>query len=226
MEQDQVYKLAADSYHQLISAEDCDGHVQRAVVTELADAAIVADIGAGTGRVAGWVLPQVDSVILLEREPAMLDVAKVALADYGDKARYEVADAVSLPLPDDSVDAAVAGWAFGHFMVWAPDDWLDGVATSLAEMRRIVRPGGTLIVIETMGTATNGPTEYPVLQPYYEHLRTLGFEQQVVSSDYLFDSVAQAVSLTGEFFGQEMAEKLKESEGSRVPEWTAVFVHR
>ncbi|MGH2878317.1 MAG: class I SAM-dependent methyltransferase [Solirubrobacteraceae bacterium] len=61
--------------------------------------------------------------------------------------RFEWADALSLPYPDDSFDAATVGFAARNF---------SDLAAGLAEMVRVVRPGGRVVVLE-MTTPTRPP---------------------------------------------------------------------
>lgn len=53
--------------------------------------------------------------------------------------RFEWADAMALPYPDDSFDAATVGFGARNF---------DDLQRGLAEMARVVRPGGRVVVLE------------------------------------------------------------------------------
>jgi demethylmenaquinone methyltransferase/2-methoxy-6-polyprenyl-1,4-benzoquinol methylase len=69
----------------------------------------------------------------------MLALAPAKAARAGLPARFEVADVLALPYPDGSFD--VASIAFGIRNVEDP-------ARGLAEMARVVRPGGRVVVLE------------------------------------------------------------------------------
>ena len=92
-----------------------------------AGAARVLDLGAGTGRVSAVLLGLGLDVIAVEPDDAMR-----ALVPAGARALAGTAEQV--PLPDASVDAVLVGQAW---------HWFDHDA-ALAEVRRVLRPGGTL----------------------------------------------------------------------------------
>lgn len=69
----------------------------------------------------------------------MLAAAPAKASRAGLEITFEVADALALPYPDDSFD--VASIAFGIRNV-------DDPVRCLSEMARVVRPGGTVVVLE------------------------------------------------------------------------------
>ena len=97
----------------------------------------VVEIGCGTGHLARSILDALPEATYLATDlsPAMVE----STASLGVPA--VVAAAHELPVPDQSCDVAVAAWMLYH----VPD--LEAVLT---ELRRVLRPGGTLVV------ATNG----------------------------------------------------------------------
>lgn len=100
----------------------------------------VADVGTGTGFVATGLAGQAATVTGIDNSPAMLAVAADNLAALGvDNVQLAEGELDNLPLLDDSVDVAVANMVLHH----APDP-----ARMLAEMARIVRPGGTIAVTD------------------------------------------------------------------------------
>jgi len=98
----------------------------------------VADIGCGTGFLAEGLAPQVAQVHALDGAPAMLEAAQRNLGRFANVA-YHVTDGDMLPLPDASVDAALANMYLHH----CPDP-----AAALQEMARILRPGGRLVITD------------------------------------------------------------------------------
>ncbi|GEL19951.1 class I SAM-dependent methyltransferase [Pseudonocardia asaccharolytica] len=106
----------------------------------LTDRSTVVDVGTGTGFVAGGLAPRVRQVIGVDSSPAMLAVARDNLAALGvDNVVLAEAPVDALPLEDRSADAAVANMVLHH----APDP-----AAMIAEMARVVRPGGTVAITD------------------------------------------------------------------------------
>lgn len=223
-EQAAFYRANAEAYETLIAAEDADFALLRALAEVVPlEGAIVADVGAGTGRFARMLVGRAEHVHLVDREAAMLDVARRALGDRDD-VTFHVADARALPLADASVDLAVAGWVFGHFPHWMPAAWQAEVDAALAEMRRVVRPGGTIVVVETLGTGHTEPRRHAVLDRYFEHLESRhGLTRRWMRTDYEFPDVDTAAAVCGPFFGEELVERIRRESWSRVPECTAMF---
>ncbi len=107
----------------------------------------VLDVATGTGdlalELAGRVSPG-GEVIGSDFAEGMLEQAreKAAARDHGDdgvRPRFEWGDALELQYPSDSFDAATVGFGARNFA---------DLARGLAEMRRVVRPGGRVVVLE------------------------------------------------------------------------------
>ena len=92
----------------------------------------VVDLAAGTGRLSGRFLQLGVDVIAVEPAANMRAVLKERFPTV----RAIVATAESMPFEDEAVDAVVVGNAFHHF----------GRDAAMAEIHRIVRPGGALAV--------------------------------------------------------------------------------
>ncbi len=97
-----------------------------------------ADVGAGTGFIAAGVAPLVRRVHVLDGSPAMLEAARKNLAGFGN-VEFQVADGLSLPLPDGSLDAVFANMYLHH----CPDP-----LAAIREMVRILRSGGRLVITD------------------------------------------------------------------------------
>jgi ubiquinone/menaquinone biosynthesis C-methylase UbiE len=93
------------------------------------------DIGCGTGALSRAILDDVapGSVIAVDSSAGFLDYARQCIPDP--RITFQLGDAQALPLPDHSVDAAVSGLVLN----FVPDK-----ARSVAELKRVVRPGGTV----------------------------------------------------------------------------------
>lgn len=225
--QERVYEERAEEYDALIAAEDADGEILQAVERHVAlDDKHIADIGAGTGRLSRLIGTRAAHIDLVDRAKPMLDVAAKRVADIGLRSHaIHVADARALPLADQSVDLAMAGWVFGHFRHWMPEGWKLEVDTALSEMKRVVKKGGSILLIESLGTGYETPREANPLDEYFAHLEAAhGFAREWFRTDYAFESVEHAVHICEGFFGASLVEKIRANRWSRVPECTALFV--
>jgi len=104
----------------------------------------VCEIGCGPGGL--WVanaqrLPGAIELALMDMSPAMVAQARAAVAPWHPTLACLVGDAQALPFTPESFDLVIAN----HMLYHVPDR-----ARALAEMRRILRPGGRLCA------ATNG----------------------------------------------------------------------
>jgi len=104
--------------------------------------AVVADVGCGPGffaeSLAADLGPQA-RVVGIDVDALMIDVAN-SREDVAPNVSFSLGTAQRLPLDDNSVDVAYARFLFQH---------LSEPALVLAEMRRIVRPGGLVAVGDT-----------------------------------------------------------------------------
>lgn len=220
-----VYRDGPELYDELVSAEDVDGNLRRAILhrCDVTEKTVV-EAGAGTGRLTRILLESgAARVVATELEPAMLALAEQSLQNYGVRLECVVADARTLPVEDNCADLGIAGWVFGHFRSWMADNWKEEVGAALQELERATRLGGTVIVIETLGTGTESPAPAPGLLEYYEWLEERGYTRISIRTDYLFASVEDAERVTGAFFGQEFAVKVRERKWQRVPECTGIW---
>ncbi|HEY7035622.1 MAG TPA: methyltransferase domain-containing protein [Thermomicrobiales bacterium] len=124
--------------------------VLRAIVRQslealaLTDGSRVLEVGCGTGvflpALAGVTGPS-GRVVGLDHAPDFVAAARARVADLGLADCVEVmeGDALALPLADAAFDAAHCERVLMH---------LDDPVAALREMRRVVRPGGTVVAAE------------------------------------------------------------------------------
>lgn len=98
----------------------------------------VLEIGVGTGRSVPF-YPPAANVSAIDISSRMLERAKHRAARLGVHADFRVADVQRLPFADASFDAVVATLVFCS----VPDP-----ALGLREIRRVLRPGGRLSLVE------------------------------------------------------------------------------
>jgi ubiquinone/menaquinone biosynthesis C-methylase UbiE len=223
MDYHEIYENHAEAYDELVAAEDCDANLLPALARVMPVTGRVVEVGAGTGRVTRLLAQAGATVVATEPSAAMLAVGQRRLGEHASVSWHQ-ASARALPVADGWADAAVAGWVFGHFREWMPAGWQDELAQALAELGRVVRRGGTLVIIETLGTGAAEPAPpTPGLAEYYAWLEERGFARSWIRTDYGFDSVDEAARVTGFFFGEAFATRVREQGWARVPECTGIW---
>ena len=102
------------------------------------------DVAGGTGDLAAGLLRQVGKsgrVVLSDVNPNMLEIGRDRLLDAGFVGNVEciVADAEALPFEDNAFDCVTIGFGLRN---------VTDKAAALASMRRVLKPGGQLLVLE------------------------------------------------------------------------------
>ncbi|MEP6986005.1 MAG: class I SAM-dependent methyltransferase [Chloroflexota bacterium] len=222
-----IYASKADQYEALIQREDYDGHIlnMMQVIRPLIGIDVV-EFGAGTGRLTLMMAPLVKSLCAYEGSQHMLDVAIGKLKSTGLKNwQAQIADNRAIPAESASADLAIEGWSFGHLVGWYPDRWREEADKAINEMKRVLRPGGTIIMLETMGTGRETPfPPTPGLADFYAWLEgDRGFKSTTIRTDYKFMSLAEAEQLTRFFFGDDLADEVVRKNWVILPECTGVW---
>ncbi len=100
---------------------------------------MVLELGAGTGLNLELYPEGVEKLTLTEPDPHMTKQLREKLASSGREAELVETPAERLPFPDDSFDTAVVTLV----LCTVPDP-----AASLAEIKRVLKPGGQLLYLE------------------------------------------------------------------------------
>lgn len=223
----EVYASHAAEYEELIAHEDHEGNILKALA-KLAPlpGSDVLDLGAGTGRLAALLQPLARRVIAFDLSPHMLEVSRAKLQAGGQNWLVAAADHRRLPLPPDSAALIVSGWSVSYVTVWSPADWSAQADAWLAEARRVLRPGGLVVLFESLGTGNEVPQRLPHLENFYGWLDERGFQNRWIRTDYRFDHAEQAARVAGFFFGDTMQDKLLRGAAAGpviLPECTGVW---
>ncbi|HEV8555726.1 MAG TPA: class I SAM-dependent methyltransferase [Actinophytocola sp.] len=102
----------------------------------------VLEVAVGTGRNLPFYPAEV-TVTGVELSPAMLDIARTRAAELGREVELREADAEDLPFADGSFDTVVCTLS----LCTIPDH-----ARAIAEMARVLRPGGRLLLLDHIGS--------------------------------------------------------------------------
>jgi ubiquinone/menaquinone biosynthesis C-methylase UbiE len=222
----EIYREQATQYELLVSREDYQGNIFRALNKVVPFAGLrVADFGAGTGRLACLLAPVVDRVYAFDRSPHMLSVAAEKLQRSGlGNWQVAVSDHRAMAMKTGAVDVAISGWSVWYVVLENPGNWEQELARALGEMHRVVRPGGTFVLLESLGTGHEQPDPPPELLPYFAYLEAHGFRRDSIRTDYRFQDRAEAEKSVRFFFGEEMVAKIRENEqGVILPESTGIW---
>ena len=225
-----IYRNQAAQFERLVAREDVHGNLFAALndIHPLHGAKVV-EFGAGTGRVTRLLSVVVESVNAFDIEAAMLQRADSAMRLTGmSNWGFAQGDNERMPVASSSADLVIEGWSFAHVIGWYPKDWLERTDAMLAEMERILKPGGTAVLIETMGTGRRSPlAPSATLAELYDYWQSeCGFSFRWIRTDYQFASPAEADELVRFFFGDDLADSSLDSETVIVPECTGIWWKR
>jgi len=221
-----IYAYISAPYDLLVSKEDYENNIPKALF-EIADFLNkdVADLGAGTGRLTCMVAPHSRTITAVDFAADMLKVTGHKLTQMGlTNWKTSVADLRQFPIEDRSLDIVIAGWSVCYVCSTNNEDWKINLQQVMNEFDRVLRPGGTAIILETLGTGHEEPAPPDFLIPYYKALEAqYGFRHRSIRTDYRFDSVGQAEQVCRDFFGDELGDRIKANQTSIVPECTGIW---
>lgn len=220
-----IYASQAADYERLISKQS-SLHLYRQLssIIDFTGKDII-DLGAGTGRISSILSGVAHTIIALDKSVAMLEVAKTKLEQSRLK-NWSIAQADhrDLPLPDLCADVIVSGWSISYLTNTGQDNWEDNLNLILAEAKRVLRPNGLIIIVETLGTGCTTPSPPDYLKPYYTMLeQQLGFLHTSFRVDYHFDNIEQALSLSNFFFGHSIAHAIQQNQSRILPECAGMW---
>ncbi|MEU7482182.1 class I SAM-dependent methyltransferase [Lentzea sp. NPDC042327] len=152
------YDLFAENYTAVNETSLLNAHYTRPAIVNLAGDVTgrrILDAGCGSGPISKVLRDRGAAVVGFDRSAKMVELARQRL---GDDADLRVADiSQPLPYPDGAFDDCVAALVL-HYL----EDW----SAPLAELRRVLKPGGRLIV------AVNHPIMLKILDRKTDYFAT------------------------------------------------------
>lgn len=225
-----IYQNQAAQYDLMVSREDYQGMLLPALeaIRPLGGLDVV-ELGAGTGRLTKQIAslhpegiaPRAGSLLALEVSEHML----ARLREHLPEVTALAADNRALPLANDTADIVIAGWSIAHSVEWYPETWREETGKVLVEVFRVLRPGGTVMILETLGTGNETPAPpNEGLAQFYQMLEDeYGFMRTALRTDYQFDSPAEGQALLRFFFGDELADRVVAEQLTILPECTGIW---
>ena len=142
--------------------------VERRLLNVLSDGEInsLLDIGTGTGRILEIFAPYIERGLGVDLSPDMLTVARASLAARQIRhCQVRLGDMYDIPVADDGWDMVIL-----HQVLHFADD----PALALREAARVLRPGGTAMIVDF------APHDCEFLREDHQH-RRLGFADDEVA---------------------------------------------
>ncbi len=221
----EIYRHHAGIYEELIACEDYQHNIRKAIeeVVRLSGLDVI-DMGAGTGRLSRIFSIETRRMLAFDNSIHMLQITWDKLSRIAPGSGWiAVSDHRRLPLAANQADVILSGWSISYLAVWEPDSWQRNLDEWLLEAGRVLRPRGTVILLESLGTGFETPRRLDHLNNYYDWLDRNRFASKWIRTDYQFPSLEAAVKLAGFFFGEALAERIQKEGLLILPECTGLW---
>ena len=190
-----LYRLEPELYERLARAERIHPSILDWLPPKVDR---IVEVGAGPGRLTAELVRRCEQLIAVEPAASMREMLTTRLRETGGACHVEVVDGFfdALPVPDDWSSLVVACSALTRTFAHGGD-------AGLAEMERVCRPGGEVVIV--------WPNNLDWLQERgYRHQSFEG------TMSMHFGSAAEAVEIVGIFYPQA-AEEVRRHGQASVP---------
>ncbi|MCL2228717.1 MAG: class I SAM-dependent methyltransferase [Firmicutes bacterium] len=186
----EVYYDKNDLYVSFAEAEDSLGLVEKALRPEI-KGKVVIDIGCGTGKYVRLFKPYTQFITGIDLSPQ-----QVLIAGEGSDAKFIVAGADKIPYPDNFFDVAYETWCLSCI------GDLEVREKAFAEMERVVKPGGKIILVEN----DEGGEFDEILKEsseFRDSMLNRGFSvKEKIKTQFKFKTVEEARRVFGDVLGE------------------------
>jgi ubiquinone/menaquinone biosynthesis C-methylase UbiE len=133
---------SVDIFENLLSFGSRDAILRRTLAAaDLKPGEHLLDVGCGSGRLVTAAAREGVCALGIDATPGMIDLARQRAERQRSSARFDIAIAEAMPLPNGWADAVTSSFFFHHL----PSDLK---AQALNEMWRVLKPGGRLIITD------------------------------------------------------------------------------
>lgn len=182
----EIYGAGADEYARVLDPW-LEPILMRLVgLAEIAPGSRVLDVATGTGAVARLAAAAGAEVVGVDIAPGMIEVARRTSPP---SIRFEVADAAALPYDDGPFDRVVCGFGLSHLPVGA----------ALAELRRVLVPGGLLAAC-AWGAGGSSPAPAPEASALGDVIDEATWADPEIGSSLLRDAGLERVAVHTQTF--------------------------
>lgn len=124
---------------------EADAMIRTVAACALAPDLDVLDVACGPGILACALATRARSATGIDITPAMIDQARIRQTEMGlDNMAWRIGNAMALPFDEASFDRVTTRYSFHH---------MTDPAATLAEMKRVCRPDGRIVVIDATPSA-------------------------------------------------------------------------
>lgn len=133
------FNSIADDWDRLNKEILGDFDLPGAVISRMPPSRCAVDLGCGTGQLLRGMLSRAENIIGVDGSPRMIELAKRLLAADASRVSLRIGDLEHLPLRDSEADFVTVNMVLHHL----PEPF-----GSLDEIRRVLAPGGRLLVTD------------------------------------------------------------------------------
>ena len=193
------------------------------------DGKTIVELGAGTGNISFQMANAARYLHGFDKSKAMLRIANRTKRRRGiDNCEFRLAIHENLPVPSDTADVVIIGWALVGFVAESMENdlWKEKLTSLLRVCERVAKPNGHLLILETanlMRELPYGEIYHPVRRSFLQYLvDEHHFKARFYDNDWDFLSTRN-VKWARFWFGKEITSTLLGSKSTVMEECAGIW---